>query len=97
MRRSALEHHVLQQMSHPGFTIVFLPGADQVGDVHGYSLLGLIGKKEDAQSVFKPVLSDALRRGELLYARRQLEGCLVVYCGDLNEAASTSGICGIWN
>ena len=61
----AFEHHVLQQMRHAGFAIVFMAAAYQVGDVDGGGGLGGVWRQQDPQAVGQAVFGDALNRAEL--------------------------------
>ena len=71
----ALEHQMLQQMRHAGLAVALVPGAHQIGDVHGDLLLALIRKEQKAQAVLQPVLGDALHAGHGLHCARRCLRC----------------------
>ena len=58
--RRALEHEVLEQVRHPGLTVVLVPGPDEVDDVDRGRRLRLVGEEQEDQAVRQGVLGDAL-------------------------------------
>ena len=67
--RGAFEDEVLQQVRHAGFAVAFVPGAHQIGDVHGDLLLALVRKEQDAQTVRQLVFRNTLHGGHHLGLR----------------------------
>ena len=61
--RRPFEKHVLQQVSHAGFAIAFVPRTDKIGHVDGDGRLGTVGKQQDSHAVVEFKLSDAFNRG----------------------------------
>ncbi len=59
MRWRALEQQVFKQMRHAGLTVVFVPRADQVGDVDCHRRLAGIRKQQHSQTVVETVLGNA--------------------------------------
>jgi hypothetical protein len=61
-RRRALEQQVLEQVRHAGLAVVFLAGADEVGDVDRRRRLGGVGKEQHPKAVAERVFGDPLDR-----------------------------------
>jgi hypothetical protein len=72
--RRALEDEVFEQVRHAALAVVLGGRADEVGDVDGDGLLGLVGEHQDAQPVLQAVLGDALDRGDAFDARGERGG-----------------------
>ena len=62
--RGALEHHVLQQVRHPGFAVPLVPGADHISDVHCDLRRALIGEQQYVHAVVELVFGDAFDGGD---------------------------------
>src|SRR5207244_5624 len=61
----SLKDQMLQQVSHAGLAIVFMPGADEIRGVYGDVVFCWIGEQEDAETVaLHPVLGDAFDRSD---------------------------------
>ncbi|MCG3162244.1 MAG: hypothetical protein JMDDDDMK_03484 [Acidobacteria bacterium] len=73
MSRRAFEDQMFEQMRHPGFAVIFVARADQIGDVDGDRLLGRIGEEQYAKAVRQTVFGDALDRSDTLRILRRDE------------------------
>ena len=69
----ALEEQVLQQMCHARLAVALVARADQVGEVDGYDLFGLVREQQHPQAVRQVVFRDTLDRRHALDAGRQLD------------------------
>ena len=62
-RWCAFKYQVLQQMRHAGLAIVFVPAANEVGDIDGGRGLGRIGCQQNPQAVWQAVFAHAFDLG----------------------------------
>jgi hypothetical protein len=58
-RIGTLIKHVLQQVSHAGFSVPFVPGSDHIGDIDRDRGFGIIGEQQYVESVIELIFRDS--------------------------------------
>ena len=56
----ALEEHVLEQVSHPGFAVTLVPGTNKHGQINRDRRTRLVGDQQDADPVLELELGNPL-------------------------------------